>query len=215
MYRVDRNNFYKQEKKATVYTPAPVSDFIYNIVGGKISKKDYVLDPCVGAGSLLKPFVKKGFKVKGVDIERQGFPNTMVKNYLSLKKGELAKPSLVIMNPPFNLDKKTKEYVKAHYHGRPLLPEIWLCKALELFGDKVPMILFTPYGLRLNQTESSRRWRKFVEKEYPEIQSIISLPKDVFDGVLFHAEVLIFNISSIKPHYFYTSGRQTCQALKI
>ena len=30
MYRVDRNNFYKEPKKATIYTPAPLSNFIYD-----------------------------------------------------------------------------------------------------------------------------------------------------------------------------------------
>lgn len=203
MYRVDRNNFYKQQKKATVYTPQELSDFIFNIVADKIDQAKPVFDPCVGKGSLLKPFALAGFKVIGVDIERQGFVGTKVKNYLAIKKGELDTPSLVIMNPPFNIDDKTKAYVKEHYGGRPLLPEIWLQKALELFGKQIPIILFTPYGLRLNQTAESKRWAKFIDGEYPEIKSIISLPKDVFDGIQFHSEILLFNINRLKGHYFY------------
>lgn len=203
MYRVDRNNFYKQQKKATVYTPAGVSEFIYNIVADKLDNQKPVLDPCVGSGSLLKPFKKNGFKVIGVDIEKQGFRDTKVKNYLEIVKGELTRPALVIMNPPFNIDEKTKDYVRKHYGGRPLLPEIWLQKALELFGNTVPIVLFTPYGLRLNQTATSKRWGKFVDGEYPEIKSIISLPKDIFDGIQFHSEILLFNIKRLKGHYFY------------
>ena len=203
MYRVDRNNFYKQEKKATIYTPSGVSEFIYDLIGEKIDKSKPILDPCVGEGSLLKPFKKDKFDVIGIDIEAQGFPRTKVKNYLSVKSGEIKAPSLVIMNPPFNIDKTTKDYIKANYSGRPLLPEIWLQKAIELFGKKVPIVLFTPYGLRLNQMVTSKRWQKFTSGEYPEIKSIISLPKDVFDGILFHSEILIFNINSLKGHYFY------------
>ena len=203
MYRVDRNNFYRQPKKSTINTPAGVSQFIYDIVSNKIDKKKLVLDPCVGSGSLLKPFQQNGFQVIGIDIEDQGFPETIKRNYLSIQKGEIETPGLVIMNPPFNIDKKTKKYITEHYGGRPLLPEIWLQKAIELFGKDVPLVLFTPYGLRLNQMVTSRRWKKFIYGEYPEIKSIISLPKDIFESILFHSEILIFNIEKLKGHYFY------------
>ena len=202
MYRVDRNNFYLQQKKTIVYTPANVSYFIYSLVKDKIDKKKPVLDPCVGEGSLLIPFKKNGFAVIGVDIEHQGFTETLVTNYLNVQKGEIETPSLVIMNPPFNIDAKTKEFVQKKYGGRPLLPEVWLQKAIELFGLDVPIVLFTPYGLRLNQMTSSKRWLRFVNGVYPEIKSIISLPKDIFSGILFHSEILVFNINRLKGHYF-------------
>lgn len=217
MYRVDRNNFYEHEKKATIYTPESVSKFIFEIVRDKIDLNRPVLDPCVGAGSLLKPFKENDFRVIGIDIEKQGFPLTRVCNYLSVKSGEIETPCLVIMNPPFNLDRKTKDYIRKHYGGRPLLPEVWLQKTIELFGRDIPIVLFTPYGLRLNQQEHSKRWLKFVNGEYPEIASIISLPKDIFRGILFHAEVLIFNLSPkkfggghgvLKSHYFYHNGQR-------
>ena len=206
MYRVDRNNFYRAQKGATVYTPPGVSRFIFDLVGPKIDRRKCVLDPCVGAGSLLAPFKENGFATLGVDIEEQGFPGTRVADYLAVKKGQLAEPSLVIMNPPFNIDEKTRASIKARYGGRPLLPEVWLQKAIELFGKEVPMVLFTPYGLRLNQCAHSRRWQKFVSGAYPEISAIISLPKNIFDGILFHSEILIFNIRGLKGHYFYDSG---------
>jgi hypothetical protein len=158
MYRVDRNNFYKHEKKATIFTPDYVSDFLYSLLSSHIAKKDgVVIDPCVGKGSLLKPWKKNGYDVMGIDIEHQGFPHTKVKNYLEVQKGEINKKvSLVIMNPPFNIDSKTKHYIKEHYGGRPLLPEVWFAKAVELFGNNVPIAMFTPYGFRLNQTENSK-----------------------------------------------------------
>ncbi len=202
MYRVDRNNFYTVQKNATVCTPDYVSEFLFSILRDHIKPGGLIVDPCVGEGSLLKPWQAGGWNTVGIDIESQGFPNTIVKNYLEVKKGEVKKPALVIMNPPFNIDSKTKEYIKANYGGRPLLPEVWFQKALELFGTKVPIAMFTPYGFRLNQTDESKRWRRFIEGEYPDITSIVSLPKDVFDGILCHREVLIFNLPKLRGHYF-------------
>ena len=208
MYRVDRNNFYTAEKEATIYTPAEVSDFLFTILEPNIRKDGVIFDPCVGGGSLLLPWERNGYAVIGVDIEDQGFPGTKVLNYLELRSDEIEEDiSLVIMNPPFNIDGKTKEYIKEQYGGRPLLPEIWLRKAIELFGGDMPIVMFTPYGFRLNQTEASKRWMRFASGEYPEITSIVSLPKDVFDGILFHSEVLCFNIPNMKGHYFVETGK--------
>ena len=162
----------------------------------------------MGSGSLLKPFKKSGYEVLGVDVERQGFQPVKIKNFLELKKGEVKQPSLVIVNPPFNIDKKTKDFIKKSCPGRPLLPEVWLMKIVALFGKKVPIILFAPYGLRLNQTVTSKRWNRFTSGQYPEISSIISLPKDCFKDILFHSEILIFNINTLKGHYFYNDHKQ-------
>jgi len=204
MYRVDRNNFYKNEKKATIFTPDFVSEFLYDLLHVHVKKNSgVIIDPCVGQGSLLKPWKKAGYDVMGIDIQHQGFPNTKVKNYLEVKKGEIDKKiSMVIMNPPFNIDAKTKQYIQANYGGRPLLPEVWFAKAVELFGSKLPIVMFTPYGFRLNQTENSKRWLKFINEEYPPITSIVSLPKDVFENILFHSEILIFNMPELGGHYF-------------
>jgi len=145
-----------------------------------------------------------GYDVLGIDIETQGFHGRFLqKNYLEIQQGELPAPELVIMNPPFNIDEKTKAYIKAHYSSRPLLPEIWLMKAIELFGRNTPIVMFTPYGFRLNLTQNSRRWLNFIEGVYPEISSIISLPKNLFENILFHAEIIVFNIHGMKSHYFH------------
>lgn len=215
MYRVDRNNFYKHEKKATIFTPDYVSQFLYDLISPHIKELDgKIIDPCVGRGSLLKPWKKNGYKVIGIDIENQGFPRTIEKNYLEVQRGEIKeKISLVIMNPPFNIDSKTKAYIQSHYGGRPLLPEVWFSKAVELFGTTIPIVMFTPYGFRLNQTEDSKRWMKFANGEYPPITSIISLPKDVFKGILFHSEVLVFNIKMEQGHYFVSSSHEHEQAV--
>ena len=203
MYNVERNNFYKNQKNATIYTPPSVSRFLFNILFDKIDASGYVLDPCVGAGSLLVPFMEAGFEIKGIDIEHQGFANTIIRNFLDIEPGQFDRPSLIIANPPFNIDSKTKVLAAQISGARPLLPEVWLQKIVQLWGNDVPICLFAPYGLRLNQTISSKRWRKFIDGTYPSISSIVALPKDIYDDVLFHSEVLLFNIKDINGHYFY------------
>ena len=203
MYNVARNNFYGNEKNATIYTPDGVCNFLFQLLHDKIDLYGTVFDPCVGAGALLWPFKEAGFNTLGIDIEYQGFPNTICENYLAVTPGTFATPSLVIANPPFNIDDKTKELAAELAGRRPLLPEVWLQKIIQLWGKDVPICLFAPYGLRLNQSLNSRRWQAFVTGEYPKISSIVSLPKDIYDGVLFHSEVLIFNIEGLEAHYFY------------
>ncbi len=203
MYRVDRNDFYSIQKNSTVYTPPGVSRFLYNILHDNIASDGVVLDPCVGAGSLLYPFAQAGFETMGIDIEDQGYPNTVVQDFISIPPGEIEMPSLVIANPPFNITEESKQRIVRFFGQRPLLPEVWLHKTVQLWGRDVPLALFAPYGLRLNQSVTSKRWRKFAIGEYPEICSIVALPKDVYDGVLFHSEVLIFNVPNLKGHYFY------------
>ncbi len=212
MYRVDRNNFYKREKPATVYTPTATSDFLFSIISPHITK-GLVLDPCVGQGSLLMPFMNAGYEVLGIDVEEQGFSGAFLRqNYLEMEKGQIPEPNLVIMNPPFNIDRKTKDYIKLHYSGRPLLPEVWFMKAIELFGRDIPIVMFTPYGFRLNLTEKSKRWAQFINGVYPEIASIISLPKNLFENILFHSEVVVFNIHGMKGHYFHGNHGQMISA---
>ena len=203
MYRVDRNNFYRTQKNATVYTPHEVSEFLFTLLHDKIDKSGVIFDPCVGVGSLLAPFARSGFKVIGVDIEHQGFRGTIKRNFLDVDKGTFERPSLVIANPPFNIDNKTKAMAVKLFGARPLLPEVWLQKSVQLWGTRVPICLFAPYGLRLNQTTNSKRWLKFINGEYPPISSIVALPKNIYKNVLFHSEVLIFNVQGLNGHYFY------------
>lgn len=202
MYRVDRNNYFKNVKNSVVYTPSRVSKFIFNIVNSRLDKSKLIYDPCVGKGSLLIPFKKAGYKVIASDIKKQGFARTKELNYLMINKSmiKFSRPGLVIMNPPFN---KTNIHIPKKYGGRPLLSEVFFQKTLELFGNNIPMVLFTPYGFRLNQSIGSARLNKFITGEYPKICSIISLPKNIFENVLFHSEILLFNFKGLDGHYFY------------
>lgn len=204
MYRIDWNPFHDNQKNSTIYTPDKLCQFIFDILQPQFNKDCVILDPCVGGGNLMKPWKRNGYQCVGVDPFYQGFENTIVKNYLETTPEDYpVKPSLVIMNPPFNIDQKTKDYIKKNYGGRPLLPELWLQKTIELFGKDIPILMIGPYGFRLNQKGNSKRWLKFVNKDYPDITGIIALPLDVFDGIKFHTECWIFNVNGIKPHYFY------------
>ena len=93
MYRVDRNNFYANQKKATIYTPDYVSEFLYDLLHAHIRQNvGVVIDPCVGTGSLLKPWKHNRYRTLGIDIEDQGYPGTIVKNYLEVKHGAISEP---------------------------------------------------------------------------------------------------------------------------
>src|SRR3546814_3621993 len=75
------------------------SEFLFSIISPHIKKGGLVVDPCVGEGALLLPWQREGYKTLGIDIEDQGFPNTIEKNYLEVRKSHIRqKPSLVIMN---------------------------------------------------------------------------------------------------------------------
>ena len=106
---------------------------------------------------------------------------------------------MVLCNPPFNGCK-----------GRQLYPEVFLRHILKLFAS-VPTVLFTPMGFRLNQRKKSERW-KWCRDSVMQITSIVSLPLDIFSGVEFHAEILIFNRPDLKPHYFLPDAALTTEA---
>ena len=171
---VKRNPYINNPKRQDIETPEIVANFIASLFPSVKS----VFDPCVGGGNLLKPF-KDRAKIRGIDI-KQGTD--------FLKTIEPIREELTLCNPPFNLGV-----------GRKLGSEIFLEHIVKLGGKKI--VLFVPMGFRLNQRIKSRRW-KWLRDKMPQITSIISLPLDIFKGVQFHSEVLIFNAPELKPHYF-------------
>ena len=85
--------------------------------------------------------------------------------------------------------------------GKQLYPEVFLRHIFKLFGETMPVALFAPMGMRLNQRKKSTRWR-WLRDSKAQLTSIISLPLDVFPSVEFHAEILVFNVKDMNPHYF-------------
>lgn len=192
-------------KASNTQTPPEVSQFIFELLRDKI-KMGFIYDPCAGQGNLLEPWKKANYDTWGNDIDNQLFEQGLTNSsydfllvnidwanspYFQYNTVRIKDyPKLVLCNPPFN-----------GYKGK-LGSELWLDKIIELFGKEVPIVLFVPMGFRLNSKKNGKRWSKFTNQEYPPISNIISLPRDIFPGVEFHSEILIFNVPGLKPHYF-------------
>ena len=188
---VARNNYHKNPKASAIYTPPGVAGFLFDIL--KRSEFVRILDPAIGSGRLTDPWRAQGHYIMGCDIKdstanRQefickAFEETTTRDFYYT-------PDLVLCNPPFN-----------GAPGKQLYPEVFLRHIFDLWGPQTPTVMFAPMGMRLNQRRKSTRWR-WLRDCGAEITSIISLPLDVFPDVEFHAEILIFNVSGIQPHYF-------------
>lgn len=171
----------KGKKTTDNPTPLPLCKMIYDEII-KVYNPTKILDPCCGDKNLTKYFTNSeiiNFEIK--DPINKDF----------LKCNEKIDCDLVLMNPPFNLGGS----------GRKLSVEVFMDKVLTLVSHDTPIVLITPMGFRLNQRVKSKRYKK-IRDSYPPITSIISLPIDCFDDVLFHCEVLIFNLHLDQNHYF-------------
>lgn len=169
----------KGKKRSDTPTNLKICDFIYKILNENNFKPKIILDPCCGDRRLTNNF--KNCKIINYEIkEGTDF----------LKETNKIDCDLCVLNPPFNIG-----------YGRKLAVEVFMDKVFELIDKKTPIILITPMGFRLNQRIKSSRWRK-IHKDYPEITTIISLPLDIFEDTLFHSEIICFNTSFLKPHYF-------------
>jgi len=188
MYNLQKNNYHQKPKASNIQTPPAVSQFIFELLGEKFPKGSLILDPCSGKGNLIAPWKENGYPTWGIDIDTNSNANVKM-DFFTLKPYK-SEANLILCNPPFN------------GYGHKLGSEVWLDKIIELFGKEIPIALFAPVGFCANLTQESRRFKKFVNGTYPPISSVITLPKNIFEGVIFHSEILIFNIPKLKPHYF-------------
>lgn len=187
----NRNPYWKKPKNSTVYTPDYVCKFLYDTID-PVLRPQVILDPAVGKGALVK-YWRRTCRVVGVDVDPKSKRYTdefVCSKFEDIYAWHMSYPDLVICNPPFN-----------GACGNKLYPEIFLRHIITLFGNTVPAVLFVPMGFRLNQRKKSRRWQ-WIKDNGPEIASIVSLPLDAFENVEFHSEILIFNVSNLKPHYW-------------
>ena len=214
---VVRNDFKKNKKSSTIYTPVGVARFLFDILHVSVEtavahrvrfvldkgrpcpecaplQTATVFDPAIGSGRLTDPWFHAGSYTLGCD--RDISLHSYCHGNWEGKFEDFAwpdgrrLPDLVLCNPPFN--------------GAPakqLYPEVFLKHIFELFGPTTPTVMFVPMGLRLNQRRKSKRFR-WLRDCGAEITSIISLPLDTFPDVEFHCEILIFNVAGIKPHYW-------------
>ena len=167
----------KGKKRSDTPTTECICEFLHKIISDKYNPKK-ILDPCCGDKRLTKRFDCDiiNYEIKeGTDF---------------LKEENKIDCDMVIMNPPFNIGT-----------GRQLSVEVFMNKVLSLVDNEIPIFMICPMGFRLNQRIKSKRWRN-VRDNYPEISSIISLPLDIFEGTLYHCEIVCFNCDKLKPHYF-------------
>lgn len=190
---VARNDYRKNPKASTIYTPVGVSQFLFDVLQRPQFK--VVLDPAIGTGRLTDPWKTAGCRALGCDIEPHVNESQCdfchVGRFEDVADGEIfSDTDLVLCNPPFN-----------GAPGRRLYPEVFLAHIFDLFGPQMPAVMFMPMGFRLNQRRRSTRWR-WLRDSGAAITSVISLPLDVFPGVEFHSEILVFNVDGVEPHYF-------------
>lgn len=174
----------------TVQTPPWLAQRFYDIVK-PVLRPSVVLDPCVGPGNLIRPWREVAHTI-GVDLADHS--STLVDefhrySFHAYSEWLLPKPDLVVCNPPW-----CRSTDKAMY------PEIFARSIFRLFTSEIPLILLVPFNFR-NCSHFSKR-RAWLRNNAPEITSIMSLPIDCFPDTVMAAEVLVFNIPGLKPHYW-------------
>ena len=189
---VKRNDYHRNPKASDIYTPVGVARFLFDVL--ERPQYQHIFDPAIGSGRLTDPWHESGRTICGCDIHprlsQSQYSVCFIGPFEEVDNPALfPEPDLVLNNPPFN-----------GAPGKQLYPEVFLHHIFDLWGPKTPTVMFTPMGFRLNQRRKSKRWR-WLRDCGAEITSIVSLPLDVFTGVEFHAEILMFNVSGIKPHY--------------
>lgn len=190
------NNYHDKPKNSSIDTPPRVANFLYSLFKPMIDKGQIknIYDPCVGNMKLVAPFMQDTqCQVYGSDIANHPYidflDNDQMEDWVQTFEDKNIDIDLVLCNPPFN-----------GAPGKKLYPELFLQQILKYF-PQAPIVLFAPMGFRLNQRTNSKRWQ-WLRDNCPDIDTIISLPLDIFEGVEFHSEILIFNSPYFKPHLF-------------
>ena len=99
---VVRNDYHRNRKSSTVYTPVRIADFLYNLLRRPSIKR--VLDPAIGTGRLTDPWLRAPFRreIIGVDVTLcEAACHSYYRGQFE-EMTDLPKPDLVLCNPPFN-----------------------------------------------------------------------------------------------------------------
>lgn len=190
------NTTRKAEKNSTVYTPAKLSKHIFDIVSEEYDFNT-LYDPCIGQGGMTKFFKQNGSTIIGSDVDSVGEDYCDIFFHQDIKEHSYdtdVKPSLIIMNPPFNGNGKGKNNL--------LYPHLFLKTILEEFGEDIPVIMITGDNFLNNNTLHSSRL-KYISDGSFNITSIMTLPLNAFEGIKFNTQVLFFNMPKLKPYYIF------------
>jgi hypothetical protein len=97
-------------KESTIYTPDWMSNQIYDILNQSGNLKNRILDPCIGKGSLIKPYLEDPkFQLFGIDSnpQIQEYSNLeIIKSDFLTFNSQYLKPDLILCNPPLGMDLK-------------------------------------------------------------------------------------------------------------
>ncbi len=166
-------------KPNDICTPPGLCQYLHDLVSPLYPVKT-ILDPAVGDGSLTTPWRKR--RVISFEV-RDGRDFFQSPDWIEV--------DLVICNPPFNDVSGSNRY----------LPLLFLQRIVQITPAGTPIAFIAPLTMRIDQATRSERWR-WLRDCCPPITSVISLPYDVFAGAKVHAEVLMFNMPKLRPHYF-------------
>jgi hypothetical protein len=169
----------RKSKPNTIHTPAGVCQFLYDLIS-PVYRVKAILDPSAGESALTKPWKKR--KVISFEIAAG-------KDFF--ESPEWIEADLVLCNPPFNDTSGANRY----------LPLLFLQRIVQVVPAGTPIAFIAPLRMRIDQAARSERWH-WLRDCCPPITSVISLPYDVFPGVKVHAEILLFNMPKLRPHYF-------------
>ena len=183
------NQYHTNKKNSTIYTPVGVSKFLFDTLHLDFPCAN-VFDPAIGTGRLTDPWFESGHEIHGCDTVEQSAKCHHLTVGKFEEQNEFDTPDLVLMNPPFNGAPKGRMYT-----------EVFLRHVFDLFGVRIPTVMFCPMGFLLNQRLCSKRWR-WMRDCGARITSSVSLPLNIFPNVEFHVEILIFNIYGLEAHYY-------------
>jgi len=170
------NFFGMSDRPNDIETPLGICRYLHDLISPCYRVRT-ILDPCAGRGNLTKPWKKR--KVISFEITRG-------KDFFECPQTILC--DLVLCNPPFGGDGINQ--VLRFFE-----------RILDVVSRRTPIAVVVPMTFRLDQRRRSTRWR-WLRDECPPIASIISLPRDAFEGVDYFCEILLFNMPKLMPHYF-------------
>lgn len=182
---------YTHQSKNLIPLVHGYGDFVH---GSRFPVPEWIFDPCVGRGHLVKPWIREanviGYDINPIPLGAAHFRSCTPIEALCNWPWEI--PDLVLMNPPFN----------GRFANGMMASEFFLRTIHSLFPG-VPTVLITSSAFRHNQKARSKRHNWMASAAAPQIDSIITLPVDTFKGAAVQSEVLFFNMPWLKAHYYY------------
>ncbi len=230
LFFITFNKYVGKDDKNQAFTPDHICDFMSKISG--VNKNSIILDPCCGSGSFLvramtqalddcstekeqKKVKKKqifgieydeniyGLATTNMLIHSDGNSNIKVGNCFDFEDWIVkAKPTVILMNPPYNAQKKQvpKEFVKTWGKDTKKDPTkgFYFVKYIAdiLNKNNIPAILsvLLPVSCAIGSDSSIKKIKEEILEENT-LDAVFTLPNEVFyPGASASACCMIFKI---------------------